>query len=78
MLWGAGPISKITSTGAMTFCFIQAIEHGHGATHGSILNAIRSVGGGDLGGAVVTSLVTMLLTGGSVGLGGRLRQVIFP
>ena len=66
----------------MTFCFIQALERGYGATYGSILNAlrntIRSVGGGDLGGGVVTSLITMLLTGGSVGLGGGLRQVIFP
>ena len=72
-------LSKITSTGAMTFCFIQAIERGHGATYGSILtsmrNAIRSVGnGGSGGGDVVTTLVSMLLTGGSVG-GGGLRQV---
>ncbi|EOX96555.1 hypothetical protein QUC31_005610 [Theobroma cacao] len=71
-------LSKITSTGAMTFCFIQAIERGHGATYGSILtamrNAIRSVGGGDVGGGAVTSLITMLLTGGSVGIGGGLRQ----
>ncbi|XWS35565.1 hypothetical protein CRYUN_Cryun20dG0008100 [Craigia yunnanensis] len=71
-------LSKITSTGAMTFCFIQAIERGHGDTYGSILNAmrntIRSVGGGDLGGGAVTSLITMLLTGGSGGLGGGLRQ----
>ncbi|KAK8650471.1 hypothetical protein V6N13_140110 [Hibiscus sabdariffa] len=76
-------LSKITSTGAMTFCFIQAIERGHGATYGSILtamrNAIRSVGGGggggDLVGGAVTSLVTMLLTGGSTtGLGGGLKQ----
>ncbi|XVF22871.1 hypothetical protein REPUB_Repub12eG0208600 [Reevesia pubescens] len=74
-------LSKITSTGAMTFCFIQAIERGHGATYGSILtamrNAIRSVGSGagDLGGGAVTSLISMLLTGGSAGgLGGGLRQ----
>ncbi|KAH1106807.1 hypothetical protein J1N35_010575 [Gossypium stocksii] len=75
-------LSRITSTGAMTFCFIQAIERGHAATYGSILtamrNAIRSVGsgggGGDFGGGAVTSLISMLLTGGStVGLGG-LRQ----
>lgn len=74
-------LSRITSTGAMTFCFIQAIEKGHAATYGSILtamrNAIRSVGsgGGDFGGGAVTSLISMLLTGGStIGLGG-LRQV---
>lgn len=75
-------LSKITSTGAMTFCFIQAIERGHGTTYGSILNsmraAIRNVGndGGSIGGGggVVTSLVSMLLTGGSAITGG-LRQV---
>ncbi|KAE8679845.1 Metacaspase-1 [Hibiscus syriacus] len=74
-------LSKITSTGAMTFCFIQAIERGHGATYGSILTAMRNAilsvdsGGGDLTGGAVTSLVTMLLTGGSTaGLGGGLRQ----
>ena len=72
-------LSKITSTGAMTFCFIQALEGGHGATYGSILtamrNAIRNVGsGGGGGGDVVTSLITMLVSGGSVSAGG-LRQV---
>ncbi|KAG6423291.1 hypothetical protein SASPL_113683 [Salvia splendens] len=72
-------LSKITSTGAMTFCFIQAIEHGHGTTYGSILSAmrtaIRDVGssGPSLGGGAVTSLLTMLLTGGSLSTGG-LRQ----
>ncbi|KAL9277348.1 hypothetical protein ACSQ67_025101 [Phaseolus vulgaris] len=71
-------LSKITSTGAMTFCFIQALEGGHGATYGSILtamrNAIRNVGsGGGGGGDVVTSLITMLVSGGSVSAGG-LRQ----
>ncbi|KAG5627119.1 hypothetical protein H5410_012337 [Solanum commersonii] len=74
-------LSKITSTGAMTFCFIQAIERGHGATYGSILtamrNAIRQAGGssgGDFGGGAVTSLISMLLTGGSVGMGGGFSQ----
>lgn len=70
-------LSKITSTGAMTFCFIQAIETGHGTTYGSILNsmraAIRNTGSGDLIGVAVTSLLNMLLTGGSIG--GGLRQV---
>lgn len=71
-------LSKITSTGAMTFCFIQAIERGHGTTYGSMLTsmraAIRSVGndggGGMAGGGAVTSILGMLLTGGSGGFGG--------
>lgn len=64
----------------MTFCFIQAVERGQASTYGSVLNsmrtAIRNTGSsGDigLGGGVVTSLITMLLTGGSAG--GGLRQV---
>ncbi|GAB2270877.1 Metacaspase-1 [Dionaea muscipula] len=70
-------LSKITSTGAMTYCFIQAIERGQASTYGSILNsmraAIRATGNDNgLGGGVVTSLLTMLITGGS--LGGGLRQ----
>ncbi|KAJ6828322.1 uncharacterized protein M6B38_362865 [Iris pallida] len=68
-------LSKITSTGAMTFCFIQAIERGHGATYGSILNSMRSTirsTGDAMGGGPVTSLLTMLLTGGSAG--GGLQQ----
>lgn len=68
-------LSKITSTGAMTFCFIQAIERGHAATYGSILNAMRSTlrsTNDSMGGGPVTSLLTMLLTGGSA-MGG-LRQ----
>ncbi|KAM0918634.1 hypothetical protein ACQ4PT_008724 [Festuca glaucescens] len=75
-------LSKITSTGAMTFCFIQAIERGQAATYGSILNSmrttIRNTGGGDsmAGGGAVTSLISMLLTGGSAGTGG-LKQVTF-
>ncbi|KAK6155970.1 hypothetical protein DH2020_010218 [Rehmannia glutinosa] len=69
-------LSKVTSTGAMTFAFIQAIEKGQGNTYGSILNAMRSTirkTDGDLaaGGGVVTTLLTMLLTGGS---GGGLSQ----
>ncbi|KAF3445621.1 hypothetical protein FNV43_RR10797 [Rhamnella rubrinervis] len=70
-------LSRITSTGAMTFCFIQAIERGQGATYGSILNSMRSTirstgSGSDLGNGAVTSLITMLLTGGSAS--GGLRQ----
>lgn len=77
-------LSKITSTGAMTFCFIQAIERsGPGATYGTILTAmrtaIRSAGGGgggsDVVGGAVTSVLSMLLSGGSLnGLGGGLKQ----
>ncbi|XP_058086466.1 metacaspase-1-like [Magnolia sinica] len=68
-------LSRVTSTGAMTFCFIQAIERGNGATYGSILNAMRTTirnAGDEMGGGIVTSLLTMLLTGGSGG--GGLRQ----
>ncbi|VFQ85932.1 unnamed protein product [Cuscuta campestris] len=73
-------LSRVTSTGAMTYCFIQAIERGHGTTYGSILTAMRKAiqeaggGGGsgsDLGGGIVTSLLTMLVTGGSFSGGFR-------
>lgn len=69
----------------MTFCFIQAIERGHGqgATYGSILTAMRhairgagSGGGGGGGGDVVTTLIGMLLTGGSAS--GGFQQVRSP
>lgn len=69
-------LSQITSTGAMTYSFIQAIEQGHGTTYGNMLNAMRSTirnTGSELGGGIVTSLLTMLLTGGS--LSGGMRQV---
>ncbi|XP_008232336.1 PREDICTED: metacaspase-1-like [Prunus mume] len=60
-------LSKITSTGAMTFCFIQAIERGQAGTYGSILNSMRSTirstgSGSGLGGGV-----TSLLGGGGGG-----------
>lgn len=66
-------LSRVTSTGAMTYSFIQAIERGQGTTYGAMLNSMRSIirsTDGDLmGGGMVTSLLTMLLTGGSgVGL----------
>ncbi|KAM3682854.1 hypothetical protein ACJW31_12G102600 [Castanea mollissima] len=67
-------LSRITSTGAMTYSFIQAIERGQATTYGAMLNAMRSTirnTDDDLGGGgnIVTSLLTMLLTGGSgVGL----------
>uniref|UniRef100_M8AMG8 Metacaspase-1 n=1 Tax=Aegilops tauschii TaxID=37682 RepID=M8AMG8_AEGTA len=72
-------LSKITSTGAMTFCFIQAIEQSQATTYGSILNSMRSTirntgsGASMAGGGAVTSLISMLLTGGSASTGG-LRQ----
>ncbi|CAI9091946.1 OLC1v1027071C4 [Oldenlandia corymbosa var. corymbosa] len=66
-------LSKVTSTGAMTYAFIEALERGQGATYGSILNAMRSTitqNEGGLGGGIVTSLLTMLLSGGSsLGIG---------
>lgn len=73
-------LSHVTSTGAMTFSFIQAIEQGQATTYGNILTHIRStIRGADdntgVGGGVVTSLLTMLLTGGSLGSG--MRQVSF-
>ncbi|PRQ59702.1 putative transcription factor Znf-LSD family [Rosa chinensis] len=67
-------LSKITSTGAMTYAFIQAIERGHATTYGNMLNAMRSTirnTDGGAGGGIVTTLISMLLTGGSLG---RLRQ----
>lgn len=63
----------------MTYSFIQAIECGHGATYGSILNSMRTTirsTGGETGGGPVTSLMAMLLTGS--GIGGGLRQVLAP
>uniref|UniRef100_A0A803P1M4 Metacaspase-1 n=1 Tax=Cannabis sativa TaxID=3483 RepID=A0A803P1M4_CANSA len=68
-------MSKITSTGAMTYSFIQAIERGHATTYGNMLNSMRSTirnTANDLGGGIVTSLLTMLLSGGS--LSGGMRQ----
>lgn len=68
-------LSKVTSTGAMTYSFIQAIEHGNAKTYGDILTAMRSTirktDGGLGGGGTVTSLLSMLLTGGSLGSGMR-------
>ncbi|KAL9335508.1 hypothetical protein Peur_072689 [Populus x canadensis] len=59
-------LSKITSTGAMTYSFILAIERGHATTYGSMLNAMRSTirdTSNELRGGIVTSLISMLLTG---------------
>uniref|UniRef100_A0A7N0VLG3 Peptidase C14 caspase domain-containing protein n=1 Tax=Kalanchoe fedtschenkoi TaxID=63787 RepID=A0A7N0VLG3_KALFE len=35
-------LSKVETTGAMTYSFIQAIEHGQASTYGSLLSAMRS------------------------------------
>ncbi|XWS51542.1 hypothetical protein CRYUN_Cryun12cG0185100 [Craigia yunnanensis] len=66
-------LSKITSTGAMTYAFIQAIERGHATTYGNMLNAMRSTirNANDQEGGFVTTLLTMLLTGGNLGSGSR-------
>lgn len=62
----------------MTFCFIQAVERGHAQTYGSLLNAMRAairstnVNSG-MGSGPITSLLEMLVTGGS--LTGGLTQV---
>ncbi|KAJ0970751.1 hypothetical protein J5N97_018710 [Dioscorea zingiberensis] len=69
-------LSKITSTGAMTFSFIKAIEWGHGTTYGSILKSMRRTirsTGDAMSGGPVTTLMSMLLTGGS-SVGGGLTQ----
>lgn len=61
----------------MTYAFIQAIERGHASTYGNMLNAMRSTirnTDSGVGGGIVTSLISMLLTGGSLG---GLRQVWF-
>ncbi|KVH97156.1 Peptidase C14, caspase catalytic [Cynara cardunculus var. scolymus] len=69
-------LSKITSTGAMTFCFIQAIEHGNASTYGTLLTSMRNAirngrrGVGGVSGAAVTSVFDMLSVGGGGGDGG--------
>lgn len=64
-------LSQVTYTGAMTFCFIQAIERGQARTYGELLSAMRgginSAGGGRATGGPVASLIEMLLTGGNAG-----------
>lgn len=70
-------LSRITSTGAMTYSFIQAIEGGNATTYGNMLNSMRSTirnTDSNYGVGVVTALLGMLLTGPS----GGLRQVCFP
>ncbi|GAV73399.1 Peptidase_C14 domain-containing protein/zf-LSD1 domain-containing protein [Cephalotus follicularis] len=70
-------LSRIVSTGAMTYSFIQAIERGYGTTYGNMLNAMRSTirntgSESELDGGLVSSLLTMFLTGRS--LSSSLRQ----
>ncbi|PHT82139.1 Metacaspase-2 [Capsicum annuum] len=67
-------LSKVASTGAMTFSFIQAIERGQGTTYGSILKAIKSFirnSDCDLGSNISPCLLTMLTIGGGSGLRSR-------
>ncbi|KAG6698928.1 hypothetical protein I3843_08G044100 [Carya illinoinensis] len=67
-------LSRITSSGAMTYSFIQAIERGHGTTYGAMLNAMRSnidKRDNQGGGGIVSSVLTLLLPGGN---GGGLKQ----
>jgi hypothetical protein len=62
-------LAKNTSTGAMTYAFIQAIERGHGTTYGKLMSAMRStIRNADTAhdGGLVTSLLTMLLSGGGL------------
>ncbi|RWR80587.1 metacaspase-1 [Cinnamomum micranthum f. kanehirae] len=67
-------LSRITSTGAMTYCFIRAIECENGTTYGSILNSMRATirsTSNEMSGGPVTTLISMLLTGGSLAGGSR-------
>uniref|UniRef100_A0A7N1A9K7 Metacaspase n=1 Tax=Kalanchoe fedtschenkoi TaxID=63787 RepID=A0A7N1A9K7_KALFE len=79
-------LSKVTTTGAMTYSFIEAIERGHGATYGSILTAMRATihdclsqfaglasGSGSAGAERLhlSEILTMLLSGGHI----RNRQI---
>ncbi|KAL2614070.1 hypothetical protein R1flu_025762 [Riccia fluitans] len=67
-------LSKVTSTGAMTFCFIQAIEKGEASTYASLLSSMRSsILRANSGVRGVTDLIGMLLQGGSF-TGGALTQ----
>lgn len=57
-------LSKVTSTGAMTFSFIQAIEEGQAATYGTLINSMKATirNANLLGGAGrVASILTLLL-----------------
>lgn len=61
-------LSRITSTGAMTYCFLQAFEQGKGSTYGSILNSMRSTIRNTTGSTgPVNTLMSMLVRGGNFG-----------
>ncbi|KAJ3692639.1 hypothetical protein LUZ60_011734 [Juncus effusus] len=62
-------LSRGTQTGAMTFCFIQAIEQGQASTYGTILNSMRSTIRNTRpvdGVGRVTTVLAVLLNGRSV------------
>ncbi|KAH7292536.1 hypothetical protein KP509_29G073300 [Ceratopteris richardii] len=61
-------LSQVTYTGAMTYCFIQAIERGHAGTYRDLLYNMRhGIRNSDVGrpSGPVSTLIEMLLTGGS-------------
>eukprot|EP00245_Coleochaete_scutata_P005213 TRINITY_DN1858_c1_g1_i2.p1 TRINITY_DN1858_c1_g1~~TRINITY_DN1858_c1_g1_i2.p1 ORF type:complete len:398 (+),score=57.02 TRINITY_DN1858_c1_g1_i2:167-1360(+) len=69
-------LSKVTSTGAMTFCFIRAVERGMGHTYGQLLNSMRwDIRNTDVGqNDPLTGLLGMLISGGSY-IAGGLTQI---
>lgn len=73
-------LSKITSTGAMTYCFIEAIEHGNASTYGSLLssmrNAIRNAPRG-FSGSGGGSVLDMLSGGGQNGSRGFTQVLMY-
>ncbi|KAE8670904.1 Metacaspase-2 [Hibiscus syriacus] len=60
-------LSKITSTGAMAYSFIEVVERGHATTYGNMLNAMRSNIRKSDDDGFVTTLLTMLLSGERLG-----------
>ncbi|KAJ4783911.1 Metacaspase-1 [Rhynchospora pubera] len=62
-------LSKVTSTGAMTFSFIQAVEEGQASTYGILLNSMKAtIRHTNLldGAGRVTSILALLLNGRTV------------
>ncbi|KAF5790492.1 putative metacaspase type I, plant [Helianthus annuus] len=62
-------LSKVTSTGAMTYAFIEAIEMGHAKTYGDILTSMRTTIRKIESGGAHSSLLGMLFTRGRHGGG---------